>query len=233
MKPEKVIKLPSNTPLNKLPFGKKNPVDWNTGKHLVRLDEKPVAGNVADGRIVFPVTLVQVGGMEGDKNTPATWVYDVYAFDDGKLLMSRVNPVKKPHQWRRPETGAMVAATYGYAWFLTKEKDISLFSVADKDNTPRQATIIQDKEILALGWINEILKDEDDSSGNDESDDPPLPPCGHPGNLPGGGDGGEDDGYVDHPGDQPGGGSAGGVDVGDPIEHPGDNPSPPSSGDCP
>jgi len=50
-----------------------------------------------------------------------------------------------------------------------------------------------------------------------------LPPCGHPGNLPGGGPGGDDE----HPGDLPGGGP-GGDD-----EHPGDSPSPPSSGECP
>lgn len=61
--------------------------------------------------------------------------------------------------------------------------------------------------------------------GEDPPDlpDPEVPPCGHPGNLPGGGPGGDDE----HPGDLPGGGP-GGDD-----EHPGDSPSPPSSGECP
>ncbi len=74
--------------------------------------------------------------------------------------------------------------------------------------------------------------------GEDDPGDPDVPtppPCGHPGNQPGGGSGTPDDDPTavdnDHPGDTPGGGGAGGVD------HPGDaegdnGVTPESSGDC-
>lgn len=37
VKPRSHIDLPDNTPVDKLPFGKANPIDWMTGKHLLQL----------------------------------------------------------------------------------------------------------------------------------------------------------------------------------------------------
>lgn len=66
----------------------------------------------------------------------------------------------------------------------------------------------------------------DDSDDPDDPPDPGItpPPCGHPGNEPGGGAGTEDE---DHPGDDLPDDDADGDDP-----HPGDSPSPPSSGDA-
>ena len=155
---------------------------------------------------VFPVELSQVGGDEGGESAPASWTYDVRGVESGALLAEDANPVAAPHQWRRPATGAMEAATFGYAHFQ------------DDGAGGRE---------LVLGWINEAPagEGEDPGSGDEEP-----PPCGHPGNEPGAGgesDGGDD---TEHPGDEPGaGGESGG---GDDTDHPGDSPSPPSSGEC-
>ena len=154
---------------------------------------------------VFPVELSQVGGDEGGESAPASWTYDVRGVESGALLAEDINPVAAPHQWRRPVTGAMEAATFGYAHFQ------------DDGAGGRE---------LVLGWINEAPAGEGDDPGS--GDDVP-PPCGHPGNEPGAGgesDGGDD---TEHPGDDPG---AGGNSSGDDTDHPGDSPSPPSSGDC-
>ena len=53
-------------------------------------------------------------------------------------------------------------------------------------------------------------------------DDYPSPPCGHPGNLPGGGSASDDGDYTDHPGDDPPSEESGNI-----SDHPGDSPSPP------
>ena len=162
-------------------------------------------GNAA-GLHVFPVELSQVGGDGGGESSPASWTYDVRGVESGALLAEDINPVAAPHQWRRPATGAMEAATFGYAHW--------------------QADGAGGRE-LVLGWINEVTAGEGEDPGS--GDDVP-PPCGHPGNEPGaGGDsGGGDD--TEHPGDEPGaGGDSGG---GDDTDHPGDSPSPPSGGDC-
>ncbi len=154
---------------------------------------------------VFPVELSQVGGDAGGESAPASWTYDVRGVESGALLAEDINPVAAPHQWRRPATGAMEAATFGYAHFQ------------DDGAGGRE---------LVLGWINEAPAGEGDDPGS--GDDVP-PPCGHPGNEPGAGgesDGGDD---TEHPGDDPG---AGGNSSGDDTDHPGDSPSPPSSGDC-
>lgn len=137
VKPERVIKLPSNAPLDKLPFGQKNPVDWMTGKHLFRLnaEQMPV---MPEGK-VFPVALVGVGGEAGDAETPATWHYDVFDLDNGKRLLESANPVSEPHRWSRPERGRVEPATYGYACY-----------VEHKDGT----------KTLVLGWINEVAEAE-------------------------------------------------------------------------
>ena len=156
---------------------------------------------------VFPVELSQVGGDAGGESSPASWTYDVRDVGSGALLAEDINPVAAPHQWRRPVTGAMDAATFGYAHWR------------DDGAGGRE---------LVLGWINEAPSGEGGDPGTGPEE--PPPPCGHPGNEPGaGGDsGGGDD--TEHPGDEPGaGGDSGG---GDDTDHPGDSPSPPSGGDC-
>jgi hypothetical protein len=84
---------------------------------------------------LFPVVLARSGGTNGTYNSPATWRYNVKdAFTD-ELLTRNVNPVEIPHQWKRPQVGAMLEATFGYAHY-------------DKD------------EQLILGWINEVAEQE-------------------------------------------------------------------------
>lgn len=42
--------MPDNTPVDKLPFGKQNPVDWMTGKRLVKFrKEKEVPFSLPGG----------------------------------------------------------------------------------------------------------------------------------------------------------------------------------------
>ena len=126
---------------------------------------------------VFPVELSQAGGDAGGNTAPASWTYDVHDVESGALLAEDLSPVAAPHQWRRPASGAMEAATFGYAHFQ------------DDGEGGRE---------LVLGWINEVpgKSDEDDGGGGDDEG---WPPCGHPGNDGGGSP-------DDHPGDTPGGG---------------------------
>lgn len=79
---------------------------------------------------VIPVTLTLAGGDAGDEMGPATFVYDAADARSGAVLLEGADPVAPPHQWRRPNVGAMTAATFGYAH-------------RDADGA------------LALGWINE------------------------------------------------------------------------------
>ena len=113
----------------------------------------------------------------GGNTAPASWTYDVHDVESGALLAEDLSPVAAPHQWRRPASGAMEAATFGYAHFQ------------DDGEGGRE---------LVLGWINEVpgKSDEDDGGGGDDEG---WPPCGHPGNDGGGSP-------DDHPGDTPGGG---------------------------
>ena len=70
-----------------------------------------------------------------------------------------------------------------------------------------------------------VEEDSPDAPDPEDPEDPDTPPCGHPGNEPGGS---SDDDDTEHPGDV----SGGSADEGE-TGHPGDNPSPPSSGECP
>jgi len=104
---------------------------------------------------VFPVELSQVGGDAGGESAPASWTYDVRGVESGALLAGDINPVAAPHQWRRPATGAMEAATFGYAHFQ------------DDGAGGRE---------LVLGWINEAPAGEGDDPGSGDDVPPPLRP---------------------------------------------------------
>ena len=106
---------------------------------------------------VFPVELSQAGGDAGGNTAPASWTYDVHDVESGALLAEDLSPVAAPHQWRRPASGAMEAATFGYAHFQ------------DDGEGGRE---------LVLGWINEVpgKSDEDDGGGGDDEGWPPLRP---------------------------------------------------------
>ncbi len=91
------------------------------------------------------------------------------------------------------------------------------------------------KEISWKDADNQVQRAKVLASDNIPQDgtDPPadVPPCGHPGNEPGGESDNGDGSPTDYPDDEPGGGSGGGGS-GTSDDHPGDTPSPPSSGDC-
>lgn len=86
---------------------------------------------VSDG--VFPITLTQTGGAQGDEDSPATWTYGVSDLN-GKELGTAVDPTASPHKWVRPGAGQMSSATFGYAHWNGTE--------------------------LVIGWINEQLIQE-------------------------------------------------------------------------
>ena len=97
---------------------------------------------------VFPVHLTQVGGAAGGFDGPATWTYDVRDREDGALLDEGVNPAEKPHTWRRPAFGAMLAATAGHAH-------------------------LNESGELVIGWINETPQQ---SPCEDEEEEPETTP---------------------------------------------------------
>ena len=68
VKPQRVINLPDNTPKDKLPFGKANPIDWMTGKRLVQFKKDEQVKIEADKSI----TLTEDGVLElvGDVASP-------------------------------------------------------------------------------------------------------------------------------------------------------------------
>ncbi len=80
---------------------------------------------------LFPVTLKQTGGEQGDNENAASWKYTVTDALSDEELATDVDPTKSPHQWKRPSFGAMTAATFGYAHYDNDDK-------------------------LVLGWINEV-----------------------------------------------------------------------------
>ncbi len=82
---------------------------------------------------LFPVTLSQTGGEQGDHEKAASWTYTVTDALSDEELATDVDPTASPHQWKRPGLGAMTAATFGYAHYDNDDK-------------------------LVLGWINEILE---------------------------------------------------------------------------
>ena len=88
---------------------------------------------------IFPVDLTQVGGSQGDEETPATWTYDVLDVTTGDTLASAVDPTASPHKWQRPSIGWMIPATFGYAHYVPNESN---------------------GHDLVLGWINEMVDQE-------------------------------------------------------------------------
>ncbi len=80
---------------------------------------------------VFPITLVQTGGLDGSPALPATWTYAVSDATSGITLGTNIDPVAPLHQWKRPPTGKMIPATHGYA-------------------------SLTGGGFLVIGWINEL-----------------------------------------------------------------------------
>jgi len=89
---------------------------------------------------LFPVKLEKTGGEQGDDKKAASWKYKVTDAITDEKLEEDVNPTASPHQWKRPNIGAITEASFGYAHYNKDDK-------------------------LVLGWINETLqldKCEDD-----------------------------------------------------------------------
>ncbi|MDR1493991.1 MAG: hypothetical protein LBT05_14915 [Planctomycetaceae bacterium] len=91
---------------------------------------------IGSGRsTLFPATLKRCGGEQGTDKKVASWKYDVVDALTDETLEENVDPTSSPHQWKRPNVGALLEATFGYAHY-------------DKDGK------------LVLGWINEIAEQE-------------------------------------------------------------------------
>jgi hypothetical protein len=89
---------------------------------------------IGSGRsTLFPVKLEKIGGENGDDEKAASWTYKVTDALTDEKLEENVNPTTSPHQWKRPNIGALIAATFGYAHY-------------DNDNK------------IVLGWINETVE---------------------------------------------------------------------------
>ncbi len=84
---------------------------------------------------LFPVTLSQTGGEQGDHEKAASWTYTVTDALSDEELEKNVDPTASPHRWKRPGLGAMSKANFGYAHY-------------DNDDQ------------LVLGWINEVIEVE-------------------------------------------------------------------------
>jgi hypothetical protein len=86
---------------------------------------------IGSGRsTLFPVKLEKTGGENGDDEKAASWTYKVTDALSDEKLEEDVDPTASPHQWKRPNLGALSVATFGYAHY-------------DNDNK------------IVLGWINE------------------------------------------------------------------------------
>jgi hypothetical protein len=86
---------------------------------------------IGSGRsTLFPVKLEKTGGENGDDEKATSWTYKVTDALTDEKLEDDIDPTSSPHQWKRPNIGAMTAATFGYAHY-------------DNDNK------------IVLGWINE------------------------------------------------------------------------------
>ena len=97
-----------------------------------RVNERWSIIRIGSGRsTLFPVKLEKVGGEQGDSEKAASWTYSVTDATTEEKLEEETDPCESPHEWKRPEYGAMSEATFGYAHY-------------DKENQ------------LVLGWINEI-----------------------------------------------------------------------------
>lgn len=100
---------------------------------------------IGSGRsVLFPVKLEKTGGEQGDHEKAASWTYKVTDALSDEKLEEEVDPASDPHQWKRPNLGALTAATFGYAHYDNDDK-------------------------LVLGWINEVPEVE--VCGDDDDDD--------------------------------------------------------------
>jgi len=79
--------LPDSMPPDALPFNKKNPVDWNTGKHLVQFE--PDAAVAAEAEEVLPPENPTVLGSadEGTSDDALTDTYDPEDADQDGLSL--------------------------------------------------------------------------------------------------------------------------------------------------
>jgi hypothetical protein len=84
---------------------------------------------------LFPVTLSQTGGEQGDHEKVCSWTYTVKDALSDEELETDIDPNESPHEWKRPSLGAMTKASFGYAHY-------------DNDDA------------LVLGWINEVIEVE-------------------------------------------------------------------------
>jgi len=91
---------------------------------------------IGSGRsTIFPVKLEKTGGEQGTNEKVASWTYKITDALTDEKLEEDVDPASSPHQWKRPNIGAMTEATFGYAHY-------------DNDNQ------------LVLGRLNETLETE-------------------------------------------------------------------------
>jgi hypothetical protein len=63
--PQRSYRLPDSMPPDALPFNKKNPVDWNTGKHLVQFEPEAAAAAAEDEEVLPPENPKILGGDGG------------------------------------------------------------------------------------------------------------------------------------------------------------------------
>ncbi|HEV58126.1 MAG TPA: hypothetical protein ENN87_11655 [Phycisphaerales bacterium] len=99
-----------------------------SGSYIISwINETPIHPNRT-----MAVVLVQTGGSSGDGGNQCSWTYTVKDAASGNVMGENVNPTQSPHKWRRPATGSMLAANYGYA-------------------------NLAENGVFTIGWINEIL----------------------------------------------------------------------------
>ncbi len=70
---------------------------------------------VCTPRHAFPVTLTQVGGVQGTAVTGATWTYRVVDPETNATLIAVANPIASPHRYVRPAPGITLRASAGLA----------------------------------------------------------------------------------------------------------------------
>ncbi len=64
---------------------------------------------------LFPVTLSQTGGEQGDHEKAASWAYTVTDALSDEELEKNVDPTASPHRWKRPGLSAsLLSMTCGW-----------------------------------------------------------------------------------------------------------------------